>query len=83
MVKRRTPNEMQRKAFGALIQRARKGRGFTQEALAEYVDCGAHWINQIERGKSNPNWLDACRLAVILELEPEEILESVEARVPY
>lgn len=76
MFKKRTPSQQQRDVLGEWIREARKDFGFTQETLAELAGCSPHWINRIESGKSDPNWLDAFRLVVILELNPKEILEE-------
>lgn len=81
MFKKRTPNVEQRKALGRLIRDARKRTGLTQERLAEHTECCHNWINKIECGESNPNWLDILRLVVILELDPAEILEEVGVHV--
>ena len=78
----RTPNYRQMELFGCMIRNARKHLGFTQEELAEAVGCSPHWINKIECGKSNPNWADAFRFAVILGLEPIKILEEAGIDVP-
>ena len=83
MFKKRTPNQAQRDALGAMIRGARKSRRLTQEELAEAMGCSPHWINRIEHGKSGPNWVDAFHLAVLLELDPAKILEEagVDVRV--
>lgn len=82
MFKKRTPNPVQRMAFGTMIRSARKSRGLTQEDLAEAMACSCHWINKIERGKSDPNWVDAFLLAVLLELDPAQVLEEAGVNVP-
>ena len=82
MFKTRTPTHEQKETFGGMIHDARKRLGLTQEELAEAVGCSPHWINNIECGKSNPNWVDAFRLVVILGLQPAEILEEAGVDVP-
>lgn len=42
--------EYDRKLIGARIKKARKAIGWTQEMLAEEVNCGPRHIGQIERG---------------------------------
>ncbi len=82
MVQKRTPTKKQRKALGRAIQEARKINGFTQEQLADYLKCSAHWVNRIECGKSDPNWLDVFRLTSILKLDVEAILQEVDGCDP-
>lgn len=73
MFKKRTPSPEQRKAFGKIIRDARNRRGFTQEQLAEYMNCSVRWIIQIEAGASSPNHMDTVLLMTILELSPENV----------
>lgn len=82
MFKKRTPTQAQREAFGRMIRDARKRLDLTQEKLAEAAGCSPHWINNIECGKSNPNWADAFLLAEMLGLTLSQILEEVGIDVP-
>lgn len=81
MFKKRTPSLEQRRAFGKIIRDARNGHGFTQEELAERMDCSARWIFQIEEGASSPNNMDTVLLMVILELSPKKVAGEVGWRV--
>lgn len=78
MVQKRTPSKKQRKALGRVIQEARKASGFTQEQLADSLRCSSHWINRIECGKSDPNWLDSFRLTSTLGMDVNAILREVD-----
>lgn len=77
MFKKRTPCPEQRRAFGKLIRDARNRHGFTQEQLAEYLNCSVRWIIQIEEGSSCPNNMDTVLLMLALELTAGNIAEEV------
>ena len=82
MVETRKPTKKEQKALGAMIRDARVSYGLTQDELAEEVGCSPHWISNIERGKSSPNWRDAMLLGAMLGLTLEQILKGVNVDVP-
>lgn len=81
MFQKRTPPLEERRVFGKMIRDARNRHGYTQEQLAEYLNCSVRWIIQIEEGSSSPNNMDTVLLMVILELTAGEIAEEVGWRV--
>ncbi|MEY8387713.1 helix-turn-helix transcriptional regulator [Oscillospiraceae bacterium 38-13] len=77
MFKRRIPTQVQRECFGRAVHDARIRCGLSQEKLAEVLECSPHWINNVERGKSNLNWKDTIHLLSILKIDPEELTKEV------
>lgn len=77
MFKRRIPSQVQRECFGRAVRDARIRCGLSQEKLAEAMECSPHWINNVERGKSNLNWKDTINLLAILKIDPEELAGEV------
>ncbi len=58
--------------FGQRIKQRRAALDLTQEALAERVGCAPQTIRKIESGERRPSRDMAERLALVLELAPEE-----------
>lgn len=46
---------MDKKSFGKQLQRYREQAGFSQEALAEQIECSTIFISYIERGEKSPS----------------------------
>lgn len=46
---------MDKKSFGKQLQRYRERAGYSQEALAELVECSTIFISYIERGEKSPS----------------------------
>lgn len=42
--------------IGKNIQKIRKSFGYTQERLAEEIDCSTRYISDIEQNRSNPSY---------------------------
>ena len=40
--------------IGKNLQKLRRSHGYTQEKLAEAIDCSARYISDIEQDKSKP-----------------------------
>lgn len=68
-------------AFGRLIQRLRKERGFSQERLAEVSGCDRSYLSFLERGINSPSLSMFMRIATALSLKPSELLAQVEAEL--
>lgn len=60
--------------FGANVRRLRKGRGLSQEALADEVELAVTYVGQIERGLRNPTLDVVERFAEALRVDPLTIL---------
>lgn len=42
--------------IGSRIQKIRKSYGYTQEKLAEALNCSARYVSDIEQNRSNPSY---------------------------
>ena len=60
----------------ALI-RARKRMGWTQEQLAEKLNCRKSTVSNWENGHSNPSLPDAFRIADLLESDVNDLFSSL------
>ena len=58
--------------FGQLAKQLRRDCDFTQEDFAEQVGCSVETIGKIERGERRPSKQVAERMALVLELAPED-----------
>ncbi|MCI8624017.1 MAG: helix-turn-helix transcriptional regulator [Provencibacterium sp.] len=66
-----------RHALGVTIRKKRKSQDLTQEELSELVDLSRRWIQKVESGRSNPNWLNFLQIMVVLELDPTDLAREV------
>ena len=64
-------------SFGAVLREARRGRGVTQERLAEAVGVDRTYISMLERGVHQPSLSVFLRLADALGVAPEEFVGGV------
>lgn len=76
------PNQSDRYALADAIRHGREARRLTQEQLAEIVGCTRRWIQTLELGKGNPNWLDTIRIMAALGIDPAEFAQGVGLYVP-
>jgi transcriptional regulator with XRE-family HTH domain len=65
------------KAFGVLLQEARKSKGISQEKLAELSDLHRTYISDLERGLRNPTLSTIVTLANALEMTASELLKGL------
>jgi transcriptional regulator with XRE-family HTH domain len=57
-----------------VLRTRRKSRGMTQEQLGSLVGADKRTISDLERGvNTNPSWRVVCRMARVLELQPDEL----------
>ena len=68
---------MDLKAIGRRIKIAREQKGLTQEALAELVDLTPMHISVIERGFKPTKLETFCRIANILGVSADTLLQDV------
>ena len=54
---------MNRKSFGKQLQKYRERAGYSQEKLAEKIECSTIFISYIERGVKSPGLDNLIRLA--------------------
>lgn len=59
---------MDKKAFGKQLQRYRERAGYSQEALAEQIECSTIFISYIERGEKSPSLDTLVKLANALNI---------------
>ncbi|AXY09701.1 XRE family transcriptional regulator [Bacillus thuringiensis LM1212] len=62
------------KLVGENIRFLRKKRGLTQEELAEQINLQQAYIGGVERGERNISMLTLQKIAVGLEVSPDEVL---------
>jgi transcriptional regulator with XRE-family HTH domain len=62
--------------FGANVRKVRLERGMTLEVLADEVGLAYTYVGQIERGRRNPTLDVVERIAVVLKVEPLELLSG-------
>jgi DNA-binding XRE family transcriptional regulator len=63
-------------AVGHNIRRIRKGRGYSQSALAELARTSQSWICRIERGNENPSLASVTRIAGALQVDVLDLLRA-------
>lgn len=65
---------MDKTAMGKRIQKYRTKAGYTQEQLAEVLDCSSSFITAIERGIRLPSLSSLIELAEVLDVSTDMIL---------
>ena len=66
-----------RAQFGIGLQRLRRARGLSQEALAADTDIDRAYVGRLERGEANPTLLLLGRIAVRLNVPIAELLGEI------
>ncbi len=66
-------------SFGLVLRQLRQNRGLSQEQLG--FESGYHrtYISLLERGQKSPSLQTIFKLAEVLNVEPSEIIERVQA----
>jgi transcriptional regulator with XRE-family HTH domain len=62
------------KRFGARLRQLRKGRGFSQEALALACDLDRSYIGGVERGERNISLVNIHKIADALGVSARELM---------
>lgn len=62
-------------AFGRVLARLRRERGWTQEVLSFETDLTRNYISLLERGVSSPTLNTISRLADALKVGEEEMIK--------
>ena len=65
-------------AFGRAVREYRRGKGISQEALADLTGIHRTYIGGIERGERNPTLIMIHRIAGALGVSPLRLLEAAE-----
>ena len=68
-------------SFGESLERIRKDRGLTQSQLAASLDVNQSLVAKWESGKVQPRSSTLERLALVLEVETEELLAGEYGKV--
>lgn len=64
-------------AFGRVLRRYRLSTGLSQEKLALEAGLQRNYISLLELGQNQPTITTLFKLAVVLSIEPEQIVEAV------
>lgn len=67
------------KAFGEVIRRLRKDRGWTQEQLGFEADIRRTFVSELEIGNQQPSITTIFKIAKALKIKPSELIELVES----
>lgn len=71
--------------IGKNLQKLRRSYGYTQEKLAELIDCSARYISDIEQDKSKPSYENLVKICNIFKIGLNDIfseyLEVTEKKV--
>ena len=59
--------------IGKNIQKIRKSFGYTQERLAEEIDCSTRYISDIEHNRSNPSYEVLINICNLFNIGMDEI----------
>ena len=65
---------MNRKLFGQKLKNLRKLHNFTQEKMSELIDSDLRQVARIEAGESLPSVVTLQRMAKILAVTPNDLL---------
>jgi transcriptional regulator with XRE-family HTH domain len=66
------------KAFGVILQKRRKAKGFSQELLAEKADVASKMVSLVERFERNPSLNLADSLAQGLNVPLWQMIKEAE-----
>ena len=59
--------------IGKNLQKLRRSHGYTQEKLAEAIDCSARYISDIEQDKSKPSYENLIRICNVIKIGLNDI----------
>lgn len=62
--------------IGKNIQKLRRSYGYTQEKLAEAIDCSARYISDIEQDKSKPSYENLIKICNVFNLGLDDIFSE-------
>jgi transcriptional regulator with XRE-family HTH domain len=60
--------------LGRHIQKIRKSKSFTQEALAEQIGKSTSWVGRIETGRVTPNLKLLQKIARVLNVRVKDLI---------
>ena len=62
--------------IGKNLQKLRKSYGYTQEKLAEEIDCSARYISDIEQDKSKPSYENLVKICNVFKIGLDDIFSE-------
>ncbi len=68
-------------AFGHVLRELREERHLSQEQLSDCGCCSRPHLSRLETGRNSPTLTMVFELAAALELEPEEFIARVKAKL--
>jgi transcriptional regulator with XRE-family HTH domain len=77
----RTGRHEAARAFGQALKTARRGRGISQEQLAEFGDFDRTYASLLERGRRTPTFFVILELAKALDTDPLTLFSDAVARL--
>ncbi len=67
--------------FGEILKELRLKKGLTQQQLADYAGIDRAYISELERGLLMPSVETVFRIAKVLKIKPQQIIELMNDRV--
>ena len=68
--------------IGKNLQRIRKSYGYTQERLAEEIECSARYISDVEQDRAKPYYENLVKICNIFNVSLDDIFsEYLDAKV--
>ena len=68
-------------AFGRILRRLRREKGYTQEELGFEADLRRTFVSVLELGQQQPSLTTILKLARVLDTRPGKILDLVEQEI--
>lgn len=62
--------------IGKNLQKLRRSHGYTQERLAELIDCSARYISDIEQDKSKPSYENLVKICNVYKIGLDDIFSE-------
>ena len=67
--------------FGEVLKGLRLKKGLTQQQLADYASMDRAYISELERGLLMPSVETVFRIAAVLKVKPQQIIELMNDQV--
>lgn len=64
--------------FGEILKELREQKDLSQQALADYAEMDRAYISKLERGISVPSIITIFKLAEVLKMKPQDIIQKVD-----
>lgn len=62
--------------IGKNLQKLRRSHGYTQEKLAEAIDCSARYISDVEQDKSKPSYENLVKICNVFKIGLDDIFSE-------